>query len=148
MRCTKAQSYIITRLAGELSVHKNKSLQEHLQSCAACRDYEKEQIALDALLSGEQAPGFPTDLHTRIMSSIKASSYQPAHGFKLMMRQVPAAAAIVFSIFLGGLIGMKAQASETQNKSITMEVPASKTEFASFGENSILDEIAYGEYYE
>lgn len=148
MRCTHAQSMIITRLAGELSASRKLALKQHLDACISCQTYLKEQTRLKEALEAMPAPEFSHSVHDKIMSEIRSQKLQKSHNLHHFMRQIPAAAAIAFSLFLGSLIGIKAYEPADLSLAESTELSEEIFELASFGENSILDEISYGGSYE
>ena len=148
MRCQKAQSLIISRLAGEMKPSLSQQLGQHLGSCSACRAFEQDQIRLDTMLSAGSIPAFPDHVHARIMAAVSSPVSIKTHNLHYLMRQIPAAAAIIFSLYVGSLVGIKSYNANNESLAQSKQTEEISIDLASFGENSILDEIAYGVSYE
>lgn len=144
MRCSKAQTLIINQIAGELAAHKRIALQQHLDACPSCRAYHQAQTDLDKMLFSAPATAFPLQIHKQIMDQVNARSSRKAPLPLLVIRKVPVAAAIIFSLYIGSLVGIKTYQSQETSATSLVETQDSNTELASFGENSIWEDYAYG----
>jgi predicted anti-sigma-YlaC factor YlaD len=148
MKCTYAQSLIIRRLDYELRPIDKHRLDLHLTSCSECQLFMDAQSKLDKMLQDFPAPEFPGDLHQQIMDKVSAPKFIHKHVVVNFWRQIPAAAAIISSLFLGSLLGIKIVATQaddsTQVSQANTETRSftSSIELYSFGENSILDDIS------
>jgi anti-sigma factor RsiW len=137
-------------LDNELDVSRKPELQLHLDTCAACESYHRRQIKLRDLLSQGPRDEFPEWLHQRIMYQVKEHERERI-GFarRWKLQTIPAALAVVLSLYVGSLVGVKAyNTSNTSNTATTIQTTES-TELASFGETSLIEVVATGgDYYE
>ncbi|HOH46488.1 MAG TPA: hypothetical protein PLX59_01500 [Candidatus Cloacimonadota bacterium] len=140
MRCSKAEELIIHQVAGELRLRLKSALLQHLEACPACRAYQKAQTDLNAQLFS--ATDFPAGLHARIMAEVSTKRAGQIHHSNLFSQKLPVAAALILSLYIGSLVGIKTYNSQNQSAAKTQEEDS--TELATFGENSILEDYAYG----
>lgn len=142
MRCLKAEQLIINQVAGELRPRLKFALNQHLEACLACRDFQKDQIKLNTMIFPASAPEFPSGLHARIMAEVSSQRAGQIHHSHLFTQKLPVAAAMILSLYIGSLVGIKTYNSQNQSAAQTQEEES--TELATFGENSILEDYAYG----
>jgi hypothetical protein len=114
---------------------------------AQCQLFMDAQSKLDKMLQDFPAPELPSDLHKQIMDKVSAPKFVHKHVVVNFWRQIPAAAAIISSLFLGSLLGIKIVATQSE-ESARVSTASTETrsfpstiELYSFGENSILDDI-------
>jgi anti-sigma factor RsiW len=129
-------------LDNELDASRKPELRLHLDACQACGDYQRRQQRLKALLSRKPEAEFPEWLHQRIMYQVKEHERERI-GFarRWKLQTIPAALAVILSLYVGSLVGVKAYNSS--NAATTIQSVES-TELASFGETSLIEGVATG----
>ncbi|MDZ4181355.1 MAG: hypothetical protein U1B83_00655 [Candidatus Cloacimonadaceae bacterium] len=150
MRCTKAMRYI------DLQAHTGleqaaEVLRPHLIACPRCRAHFEQAQKLQALLTPASPPEFPSWLHEKIMH--QARMHEPQRAIlrrHMRLQMIPAAAAILLSLYFGSMAGIKAYESgfSTDDAEVASYQDDSY-EVSSFGQSTIFDlSSATGEYSE
>lgn len=143
MRCSKAQEMIILKLDKELKARYSVSLEKHLAVCADCRLYREEMGKQNARFTELSAPQYPSWLHHRILAQANEHDSLRRHSrMMLQLQKIPALIAILLSLYIGTLVGIKTNSSATAGTQEYSET-TSTTALASFGENSIVDDSYY-----
>lgn len=139
MRCSQARKHIDLR-AGTAQGALNARLEEHLNHCPACRQYQAQDGALGKLFDEAQLPDLPDWIHTRIIQqSREHDSRRVQFKHRGRWQMIPTLAAIAVSLYLGGLVGFSsfnfsATASTGNDSSYSND-----TEYALFGESSLAE---------
>ena len=140
MRCAKYRHYIDLLPDGNLDKAAAQRLDAHLKDCVSCRVYHDQGLRLQQLIqSAPQAP-FPDWLHQRILHDFRAHEVQRS-GFRKRARWqlVPAAMAVMLSLFLGSLIGKTAFDTQTQTAASSSQT----SDELSFGDITLVDSDYY-----
>jgi len=136
MRCAKVRKKLIPHqdkeLAGGLTLH----LEKHLRRCGSCRKYASELRRLDSLLQSDDDPQMPQWMHERIMHQIKSHEPQRlSFRRRWKLQTVPITLALLLSLYVGTLVGVKTFSYEPSE-------PSTESENISYGETSLYD-LAY-----
>jgi len=140
MRCAKYRHLIDLLLDGALAGDSVSRVEAHLANCAGCRSYREQGLRLKQLIQSTPRPLFPQHLHHRILHECKAHEAQRAsYRGRSRLQLVPAAMAVMLSLFLGSLIGKNAFSTQIQ---LDSQTSISSSEL-SFGENTLVDSDYY-----
>lgn len=130
MRCKTARRMIDLSLGSELG--HNSLLAQHLELCPKCRARFTQNQKLDQMLSVELPTEFPSWIHNRIMDSVR--SHDPIRKSlkrRWNLQAVPATMAVMLSLYVGILVGVKTFTPE-------QELTTQEIEYVTYGENSLI----------
>jgi anti-sigma factor RsiW len=140
MRCVRYRHLIDLLLDGALNGESVSRVEAHLAGCTGCRSYREQGLRLKQLIQSSPQPQFPQWLHKRVLHECQTHETQRAvYRSRSRLQLVPAAMAVMLSLFLGSLIGKNAFSTQIQTDPQTSQ---SGTEF-SFGENTLVDSDYY-----
>jgi hypothetical protein len=130
----QAERLLSARIDGErLSTRANASLEQHLETCAECRAFERGAYRLREAARFEVAPAVP-DLVDQVMTAVGADVERPGSRLRvvrpagsprrsILPRLAPVAAALVVGALIGSLVvGGPWQRSETGSALAATEV--------------------------
>ncbi|HET7928150.1 MAG TPA: zf-HC2 domain-containing protein [Actinomycetota bacterium] len=115
MNHEQAERLLSARIDGErLSTRASASLEQHLETCAECRAFERGAHRLREAARFEVAPAVP-DLVDQVMSAVGAESERPRSGLRvirtarpprrsILPRLAPVAAALVVGALIGSMV--------------------------------------------
>lgn len=127
LNCNQCEMLCALVADGELSPEENEMLQEHLQTCAACRDYLAACNAMqDLWKQSEVLP--PPNLHEHIMQGVRKEQSVvvqkphrlPRRGF-LAVAGMAACVVLVLSGSLGSMLGKNAFTAISDMSSVAMD---------------------------
>jgi hypothetical protein len=135
MTCSKQRNLLIPWLDGELKAEQAAELKAWFDSCAevrhcfVCRKLIDEHTSFHRAIQSTPQSEFPAFLHHRILNEIK--SREPAYrkqAIRTRWQLVPAGLAILMSLFVGSLVGVRTFATET----------ADRNALNTFGDNGLV----------
>ena len=140
MRCSNAQSMIILKLDKELRARYSASLEKHLAACSACRLFREEMLSQNSRFASLSQPAVAPWIHSRILDQAAAHDNRRLRSRMIFqLEKIPALAAVLLSLYIGTLVGIKTHNSTSASASAQIS-SGQTTEVASFGENSLVDE--------
>lgn len=140
MRCTKMRHYIDLQARLEPEQALVGELRSHLDSCPRCRVRYEQAQKLQLLLSPGSLPEFPTWMHEKIMHQVRTHEPQRvALRRRMRLQTIPAALAVILSIYIGSLVGVKAFNAETSTNTGIAAYQEEGVTMASFGESTIFE---------
>lgn len=140
MRCAKARRLIDLLPVNTPPAELHADLAAHLRKCPVCAGYHKQGMLLDSVITSLPDPGFPAWLHERILADAASHDIRRArYQRQWKLQTIPAAAAIILSLYLGSLVGIKSYNTSTADIIGAATDTTSNTELASFGETTLLD---------
>lgn len=140
MRCEAVELELSARLDGERDARLDDAVAAHLETCARCRAFEAGAGRVRVMARVQPATPVP-DLVPRIMDAIGAPARLPRpmrlRGPRRELRLLPYAAAfvagaLVASLVLGGLPGLRRGPSPALATQIPREVAAATTQVTSY----------------
>lgn len=141
MTCRKFKKQLIPWLDGELKPEQAAELKAwydrcaEVRQCSECRKLIDDYQSFHRLISSIPRKEFPAFLHHRIMDEIKHR--EPIYHKKqvrVRWQTVPATLAILLSLYVGSLIGIKTFNPPTVT-------PAATHELYSFGDHSLAKDL-------
>ncbi|MBN2345427.1 MAG: zf-HC2 domain-containing protein [Candidatus Aminicenantes bacterium] len=118
MRCVKARKSVSRELDGRLAPAARAALQEHLRSCASCREWREEQSWLRHLLATPRPcaprPGFHDAVMARIASAPRRSRFSafPSPFLRPALLRAAAILAFTVSALFGYILGARLESAE------------------------------------
>jgi len=141
MRCSKAKRYLEKELDGELDIRFQAKLQSHLDKCPACKVFLADAQKLHLMLSNLPKPEFPSWIHGQIMDKVhRLEAKNPGFFRRYKLAPVTAMLTIVLSLWAGVKVGIVSYNNIIPEK--TESLTLTSIAYGSFGENTILDNIA------
>lgn len=146
MRCAKARRLIDLLPVNTPRADLHAGLDAHLNQCPACLRYQEQGQRLDSIMTSVPNPDFPSWMHERIIAEAASHDQRRVrYQRQWKLQTIPAAAAIILSLYLGSLVGIKSFNTNTTNTSSTTVESTTSAELASFGETSLWDyDYSYG----
>ncbi len=136
MRCRKVNDLLIPYLDKELSGDAVLRLEKHLQTCVSCRVRLSEYRKLDTMLKVGETIEMPDWMRERIRHQVRMHDPQRrAFRRRWNLQTVPITLALLLSIYIGTLIGIK-------TFTVAATEPAGDPEIIAYGETTIFD-LAY-----
>lgn len=77
MDCGTIRQLLHDYIDGELSQDEVETVEEHLATCASCREYHVELLAMKEALCSLPRLDPPAELHSKIMNAISAGAFTP-----------------------------------------------------------------------
>jgi len=111
MNCNEDKSVLSAYHDGEISGQRLQEVEEHLESCAACRRRLERWEEVEGVLEKQAIPRPSPDLGKKIINHLKRERYAP-HLIFFPLRKVAAAAMLLVGILTGALIGINFLALE------------------------------------
>lgn len=140
MRCARYRKLIDLLLDGALERETVSQAEAHLKTCKGCRSYHDQGLRLRQLIQSSPRPQYPEWLHHRIMDECRRhESQRVTYQKRSRLQLVPAAMAVMLSLFLGSMVGKNA--FETHNTSASSIVQSSDE--LSYSEHSLVDGYYY-----
>ncbi len=146
MRCSTVKSQISPWLDKELDSRQALKIEQHLNTCSRCNAHAEQARKLNSMLQAESTPPLPEWIHNRILQSAREhDDRRSSLRRKWNLQLIPAAMAIVMSLYLGTLVGIKTfGTTETVSNTETLTVDS-----IGYGETTIVAlETTTGEYNE
>lgn len=141
MRCSKVQRYLEKQLDGELDERSGLKLLYHLDKCPACKAFLEKAKKLQLLLSALPQEEFPAWIHGQIMDKVhRLEAKNPGFFRRYKLAPVTAMLTIVLSLWAGVKVGIVSYNNIIPEK--TESITLTSVAYGSFGENTILDNIA------
>lgn len=138
MRCATYRHLIDLLLDGALKGESVSRVEAHLAGCNGCSSYREQGLRLKQLIQSTPQPQFPQWLHKRILHECNSHETQRAvYRSRSRLQLVPAAMAVMLSLFLGSLIGKNAFSTQIDTQTTQSSVEL------SFGENTLVDSDYY-----
>ncbi len=141
MTCRKFRKDLIPWLDGELKPEQAQAMQSWFDSCgqarqcSVCRKLADEYRSFHRAFQSTPQTEFPAFLHSRIMDTVKAreaKAQRRAHS--LRWQTVPVAIAVLLSLYVGSLVGVKTFSTQNTNS-------RDLSTRASFGENGLVSTL-------
>jgi len=130
MRCSTVKSQISPWLDNELDSRHALKIEQHLDTCPLCKAHAEQARKLNSMLQATSTPPLPDWIHNRILQSAREhDDLRSSLRRKWNLQLIPAAMAIVMSLYLGTLVGIKTFGT---------------TDTTSNAETLTLDSIGYG----
>jgi len=141
MTCRKYRKELSRLLDRELSAERAAELEAWFASCAevrhcsVCRKLIDEHKSLQYAFQSTPQSEFPAFLHERIMASVRQEA--PVYRKQAIRKRwqlVPAAIAILLSIYVGSLIGLRTFNTQTP-------VRTDRSALRTFGDNGLVSTL-------
>ena len=141
MRCSKAKRYLEKYLDGELDPHLQAKLNAHLDVCAQCKSWLVDAKKMQLMLTALPMADFPSWVHNQIMDKVhRLEAKNPGFFRRYKLAPVTAMLTIVLSLWAGVKVGIVSYNNIIPEK--TESITLTSVAYGSFGENTILDNIA------
>ena len=118
MKCYKAEKSVLLLDSGELSTRKSVVLEEHLHTCASCREFRRTLVEPDNLYAPADEPSLKTLQNVLRETRLNAPNRKHMRILGLKPVLAMASLAIVLGIFLSNVssdkVAMVFTATETQ----------------------------------
>lgn len=143
MECTDVERLLAAKADGALDVERQRIVDAHLSTCAACRRLLDDQVAVRSMLAAAPVPEAPRDFLARVNAAIDA---EDAGWFGLVdfrawtLRLVPAAAAIALVALLWPSSGATSTSAASQTAAVGEFRPSRVTDWErDVSANALLD---------